>query len=34
MGRPDLVTMSMRELNRLKVAEAVVRGELKPWRAA
>ncbi len=34
MARPDLVTMSMRELDRLKVVEAVVRGELKPWRAA
>ncbi|MGO4762096.1 helix-turn-helix domain-containing protein [Cupriavidus sp. 2KB_3] len=26
--------MSMRELDRLKVVETVVRGELKPWRAA
>jgi len=34
MAIPDLVTMSMRELDRLKVVEAVVRGELKPWRAA
>ena len=34
MASPDLVNMSMRELNRLKVVEAVVRGELKPWRAA
>jgi len=34
MAIPDLVTMSMRELDRLKVVEAVARGELKPWRAA
>jgi len=34
MRRPDTITMTMRELDRLKVVEAVVRGKLKPWRAA
>nr|WP_254599933.1 ISNCY family transposase [Cupriavidus gilardii] len=34
MTNRDLVTMSGRELDRFKVIEAVVRGELKPWRAA
>uniref|UniRef100_A0A071MEA0 Uncharacterized protein n=1 Tax=Burkholderia cenocepacia TaxID=95486 RepID=A0A071MEA0_9BURK len=31
---PGLITMSMRELDRLKVVEAVVEQRLMPWRAA
>lgn len=34
MGRPDTITMSMRELDRCKVIEAVVRDGLMVWRAA
>lgn len=30
----NTITMSMRELDRLKVVEAVVEGRLMPWRAA
>jgi hypothetical protein len=29
-----MINMSMRELDRLKVIEAVVEGRLMPWRAA
>ena len=29
-----MISMSMRELDRLKVIEAVVEGRLMPWRAA
>ena len=32
--RSGLITMSMRELDRLKVIEAVVEQRLMPWRAA
>nr|WP_236027342.1 MULTISPECIES: ISNCY family transposase [Burkholderia] len=34
MGQPGLITMSMRELDRLKVVEAVIEQRLMPWRAA
>nr|WP_244110516.1 ISNCY family transposase [Burkholderia ambifaria] len=34
MGHPGLITMSMRELDRLKVVEAVIEQRLMPWRAA
>src|ERR1700754_3075163 len=34
MGNTGLITMSMRELDRLKVIEAVVEQRLMPWRAA
>ena len=34
MGRPDTITMSLRELDRCKVIEAVVRDGLMVWRAA
>lgn len=34
VGQPGLITMSMRELDRLKVVEAVVEQRLMPWRAA
>ena len=34
MGRPDTITMSMRELDRCKVIEAVVQHGLMVWRAA
>ncbi|QET03932.1 ISNCY family transposase (plasmid) [Cupriavidus pauculus] len=34
MGRPDTITMSMQELDRCKVIEAVVRDGLMVWRAA
>ena len=34
MGRPDTITMSMRELDRCKVIEAVVQDGLMVWRAA
>jgi len=34
MGRPDTITMSMRELDRCKVIEAAVRDGLMVWRAA
>jgi hypothetical protein len=34
MGALDRITMSMRELDRLKVIQAVADGLLMPWRAA
>ncbi|AQW31718.1 transposase (plasmid) [blood disease bacterium A2-HR MARDI] len=34
MGRPDTITMSMRELDRCKVIQAVVDDGLMVWRAA
>lgn len=34
MTRSGLITMSMRELDRVKVIEAVVEQRLMPWRAA
>lgn len=34
MGRPATITMSMRELDRCKVIEAVVQDGLMVWRAA
>ncbi|ULX54067.1 hypothetical protein A9P79_19285 [Cupriavidus taiwanensis] len=34
MGRPDTITMSMRELDRCKVIQAVVEDGLMVWRAA
>ncbi|KML55408.1 hypothetical protein VL15_18590 [Burkholderia cepacia] len=34
VDHPGLITMSMRELDRLKVVEAVVEQHLMPWRAA
>ena len=34
MGRPDTITMSMRELDRCKVIQAVVQDGLMVWRAA
>lgn len=34
MTRPDTITMSLRELDRCKVIEAVVRDGLMVWRAA
>ncbi|CAN0625336.1 protein of unknown function [Burkholderia multivorans] len=34
VAHPGLITMSMRELDRLKVVEAVVEQRLMPWRAA
>ncbi|WP_244135094.1 ISNCY family transposase [Burkholderia sp. BCC0322] len=34
MGQPGLITMSMRELDRLKVVEAVIEQRLMSWRAA
>nr|WP_230946192.1 ISNCY family transposase [Burkholderia cepacia] len=34
MGQPGLITMSMRELDRLKVVEALIEQHLMPWRAA
>ena len=34
MGQPGLIAMSMRELDRLKVVEAVIEQRLMPWRAA
>ena len=34
MQPTDLVTLNMRELDRLKVIQSVVDGLLKPWRAA
>lgn len=34
MGRPNTITMSMRELDRCKVIEAVVQDGLMDWRAA
>ena len=34
MAHPGMITMSMRELDRLKVVQAVVEQRLMPWRAA
>lgn len=34
MGRPDTITMSMRELDRCKVIQAVADDGLMVWRAA
>jgi hypothetical protein len=34
MGRPDTITMSMQELDRCKVIQAVVEDGLMVWRAA
>ncbi len=34
MHRPGTITMSMQELDRLKVIQAVIDGHLKPGRAA
>jgi transposase len=34
MDRPGMITMSMREIDRLKAIQAVVEGLLMPWRAA
>ncbi|WP_412473070.1 hypothetical protein [Burkholderia stabilis] len=34
MGHPGLITMSMRELDRLKAVEAIVEQRLMPRRAA
>jgi hypothetical protein len=34
MAATERITMTMRELERYKVIEAVVDGMLKPWRAA
>jgi transposase len=34
VGQPGLITMSMQELDRLKVVEAVIEQRLMPWRAA
>jgi transposase len=34
MRPSETITMAMRELDRLKAVQAVVQGELKPWRAA
>ncbi len=34
MGQPGLITMSMRELDRLKVVEAVIEQRLMPRRSA
>ncbi|SIO69752.1 Helix-turn-helix domain-containing protein [Burkholderia sp. GAS332] len=34
MAQPGTITMSMRELDRLKVIQAVIEERLMPWRAA
>jgi len=34
MAATDRITMTMRELDRFKVIQSVVDGQLKPWRAA
>ena len=34
MNEPGLVTISMNELQRVKIIEAVVEQRLMPWRAA
>ncbi|SOE72936.1 Homeodomain-like domain-containing protein [Burkholderia sp. OK233] len=34
MDHSGMITMSMRELDRLKVIQAVIEERLKPWRAA
>ncbi|WP_141710860.1 helix-turn-helix domain-containing protein, partial [Paraburkholderia nodosa] len=34
MACTGMITMSMRELDRLKVIEAVAEAQLMPWRAA
>jgi len=34
MNEPELVTISMNELQRVKIIEAVVEQRLMPWRAA
>ena len=34
MDRTGMITMSMRELDRLKAIQAVAEGLLMPWRAA
>lgn len=34
MAATERITMSMRELDRLKVVEAVIEQRLMPWRAA
>ncbi len=34
MAVADRITMTMRELDRFKVIQSVVDGQLKPWRAA